>query len=357
MSDPNPTIFVHIGLAKTGTTYLQGLVWRNKQALADAGVLFPGRPGDHFLASNDLLGQPFAGNPKSLRPGAWEKVAAPARTSPDRALITQEILGRATPDDARRAIASLAPGSVHVIVTVRDLSRQIPAVWQERVKNGSRQTYTSFLEELSPAAESESRYWRRQDASVVLSRWGAVPPEHVHIVTVPPSGARPRMLWERFASVLGVDPQVATKHPPRSNTGLGVVEAELLRVLNATLRPRAGSFAVYARAVKHHFATEILPGTASADRIVVPPEHRDWVSERGREIIERLKGRGYDVVGDLADLEPTFAGQEFVSPADVPKERLLEAAAECVTAQLLENDQLRRKAGKRPAQRQSRPVE
>ena len=56
-SGPHPRVFLHIGEPKTGTTFLQQVMWRNRSELAAQGVVLPGHhPQDHFRASQDLRG-------------------------------------------------------------------------------------------------------------------------------------------------------------------------------------------------------------------------------------------------------------------------------------------------------------
>ncbi|MPZ61373.1 MAG: hypothetical protein GEU93_08755 [Propionibacteriales bacterium] len=346
MPSHGPTVYLHIGLPKTGTTHLQSLAWRNQKKLKEAGVVYPGRMALHFLASNDLRGRAFVGDPTTLRPGSWDAISSKARSAPDRALVSHETLGWARTEDAKRAMDSLAPATVHLIVTVRDLARQVPAVWQERLKNGSTETYSTFLKAISsrPDIKSHRRFWHSQDVVETLSRWSIPPPERVHVITVPPSGSSPDLLWERFASVLGVDPGVATSPAPRNNTSLGVAEAELLRRMNPILREGAGSQSAYSRVVKGHFVGNILAGSDEDDRIGIPPEYRDWVVERGQEMIDGLARGGFDIVGDLAELKSTFPDTEFAAPGDVTQARLLKVAAECVAAQAMETDRLRGQA-------------
>ena len=82
------------------------------------------------------------------------------------------------------------------MLSVRDLVRQIPAEWQENVKHRSRITYARFLDQIrDPARESPDRArgsggCRRSPTS---STAGAhdLPPERVHLVTVPPPGGPP----------------------------------------------------------------------------------------------------------------------------------------------------------------------
>jgi hypothetical protein len=43
-------VIVHIGTPKTGTTYLQDVLFRNQRRLAGAGILYPADRFDaHFL--------------------------------------------------------------------------------------------------------------------------------------------------------------------------------------------------------------------------------------------------------------------------------------------------------------------
>jgi len=39
--EPAPRAVVHVGAPKTGSTYLQAVLWRNRAALRAAGVLYP----------------------------------------------------------------------------------------------------------------------------------------------------------------------------------------------------------------------------------------------------------------------------------------------------------------------------
>ena len=53
-------------------------------------------------------------------------------------------------------------------------------------------------------------FWRVQHLPRDPRGWGAdVRPEHVHLVTVPPSGAPHDLLWQRFAGVVGLDPHAS----------------------------------------------------------------------------------------------------------------------------------------------------
>ncbi len=51
--------FLHVGLPKTGTTYLQHILWGSKDRLREHGVLLPGPTRRrHLLASLDVREDP-----------------------------------------------------------------------------------------------------------------------------------------------------------------------------------------------------------------------------------------------------------------------------------------------------------
>ena len=123
-----------------------------------------------------------------------------------------------TPEQVARVLADLGDAGidqVDVVVTVRDLARQLPAEWQEGVKHGRRDSYPAFLRHRARRARRHvgtdaerrrhRRFWAAQDPVAVLDRWGAhLPADRVHCVVDPPPGAPSDELWRRFAAALGV---------------------------------------------------------------------------------------------------------------------------------------------------------
>ena len=63
-------------------------------------------------------------------------------------VVSHEILAGAGPESVARAMASFPDHEVHVVLTARDLGRQIPAEWQERVKHRGGRDFAAFLKAL-----------------------------------------------------------------------------------------------------------------------------------------------------------------------------------------------------------------
>lgn len=345
--DDRRRVFVHIGAPKTGTTFVQRLLWGHREILARHGVDVPGRGrGEHLEAGYDLRTEPVSpADPKRPMPqweGAWDRLAAKARASHQpTVVISEERLAGAGATDAERAVSSLAPAEVHVVYTARDLAGVLPAAWQEDVKNRSTYDFEGWLADvfdLGTAGESGRWFWLVQDAVDVLQRWGkAVPPERVHVVPKPPSGAPVELLWERFAGLLGIDAGCVDVTTARTNASLSLEQTEFLRQVNGALSPDVPEWH-YFRFVREVFAREImLSQTSRGARPVIPAARAEQAATWSEHMISELAEAGYDVVGDLAELRPAAPGPGSYGAASRPDPTDVVDASVSATAGLLEH--------------------
>ena len=321
-------VYLHVGAPKTGTTYLQMMLDAHRDRLLEDGCFYPRTRGSaHHVEARDLRNaKPRQGYVHPAGPGSWDRLARIVGEwdGPGHVLLSSELLVFANPAHAKRAIRSLQPAEVHLVVTVRDLVRQIPAVWQERIKNGSTIDYDAFLRRLG---EDEDRgVWNAQDPVQIAERWAQdIPAEHVHLVTVPPAGSDPRLLWTRFAEVIGVDADAYPSVPKGANTSLGVAETEVVRRINVQVEKASWQF--YSKHIKVGIAQGVLAGRSDGARLVLPEEMLPLVERRTKRIIDTIGERGYHVVGDLDDLLPPADGRG-VGPVPEPDiARLAEASA------------------------------
>ncbi|MBE7187240.1 hypothetical protein [Jatrophihabitans endophyticus] len=308
-SGDGPAVVAHIGEPKTGTTHFQEIVWRNRPALAAAGLNMAGHSvADQFRAMQDLRGlPPEADDPGGSWVGEWDVLAAQARRARRIALISQESIAAADADRVGHAVRSLGP-DVHVVLTVRDFASLLPAEWQETVKHRRTRGWTDWLATVratEPAAGTRPAwgFWRVHDTPEVLRIWSRfVPADRLHVVTMPRRGSDPDVLWHRLAGLLGVD-GVDVDTGVRANSSLGLSETEFLRRLNPALEGRVPNW-FYAREVKHVLAHGVLAARPSPSRPTLPADVADWASARSEAVIEYLRSSGVDVVGDLDELVP-----------------------------------------------------
>lgn len=329
---------MHVGAPKTGTTYLQDRLARNARALAEHGVYFPGRsrlrrPDTfHFRAALDLLDQDWGGPPGHAA-GAWEAMVKRVRRADGDVVISHEILAPAPPDKIARLKRDLADRELHIVYSARDLARQVPAGWQESVKQGRRWSYRRYLERIV-----KGRLWfaRAFDLPTVLTGWGeGLPPSQVHVVTVPQTdlvATEPDLLWRRFCRVLGIDPSWAPRDSASANESLGSAETQVLRRLNQRLQRATRHSDQYDQLILDVLATQAL-GRRSRP-ILLPPELHGWAEERGRAYAEWLVRSQVDVVGDPAELLPALVppDQVFRHPDRVSQKAQLRAALDALAA-------------------------
>ncbi|MFI0372750.1 hypothetical protein ACH35V_33225 [Actinomadura sp. 1N219] len=324
---PRPAVFLHVGAAKSGTTFLQHVLWHNRDRLRERGVLYPGEDiAAHVRAAFDLRRTFFSGASDPRTRGAWRALVDEARAWPGDVIVSQELFAPARPANVRQAMADLDFADVHVVFTVRDLGRQIPAHWQEDVKNRFATPFSEFVAALRRrnwrTFESARLFWGLQDPVAVLGRWGAgLPPERVHVITLPKPGAPHDLLWRRFCTATGLVPDDYDLSTTFANPSLGLPETQFLLRLNEALGDRVGWHA-YNDDVKLFLAQHVLAARPSPVRIELPAEHVPWAAERAVEMAEDLRAAGYNVVGDLYELMPTAASGPALGtvPAHPPDE-------------------------------------
>jgi hypothetical protein len=333
-------VFLHVGLPKTGTTFLQGVLSSSRKTLKDHDVRYPSPSPAHFWAAQDLTEHLFMGQENRKVPGSWAALARQARRGTETAIISHELFTLATSEQMRRAATDLQPAELHVIVTVRDFERQVPAVWQERRKNGGRVSFEKHsnqaIEHPAERPAESNGFWRQQDAVGILGRWAeVVPREHIHVITLPQPGGPRDALWRRFAQVVGFDPDIVDLQSVQTtgNVSLRPPQARLLRRINTRVHDTLPTN-VYRTVVKRYLTEAVSLHRGQQKLYGYNPEQREQVRRWSDELINALTTQGYDVVGQVDDLVSTqpLATAEQRDFDDVPPEDEAAAAVAATSA-------------------------
>lgn len=334
-------VYLHVGAPKTGTTYLQDRLALNAASLRSHGYRYPtGAHADMFLAALDLLDRPWGG----MRPqaeGEWDALVRRARRTRGTVVLSHEILAGAKPQEAARARRDLSFGELHVVYTARDIARQVAAEWQEQLKHQRKVTFRTFLRQVrqSDHRRASRWFWRVQGLPGVLERWGTgLPPEQVHVVTVPRPGGPPLELWRRFAAALRMDPDWAPVEGGRRNPSIGIAESTLLRKVNARVKAAGLPSDRYRELVRQLVVHETLAARPRMQPVTLPPDAYDWAEEVAQGWIDWIKGAGVEVVGDIEELRPVRPGPDAPwQDPDRPRPReVTSAAVDAIVALTLE---------------------
>lgn len=313
-------VVLHVGSMKSGTSYLQSLMMTNRDLLAERGLRLPGRRWrDQVSGVADVLNRTRVA--RAPEDGAWQALVDELADWSGTGLISMEFLGPIGLKRIERVVSAFPEGTVEVVVTARDLNRQVPAMWQETIKNGRSFTFDEYVGAVRSHDGPGKSFWREQTIAAMCRRWSdVVGLDRVTLVTVPHPGAAPGELWRRFSEAVGVDGSDAVD-PPRANESLGAASVEVLRRLNALLDDL--DFPSYAPVVKHRLAKKVL-AARRAEEPAVGFEVPDWLPPLSERMVGRAQALGVNVVGDLADLAPVAV--PGVHPDEVSGDDCLDAA-------------------------------
>lgn len=329
-------LILHIGLQKSGTTYLQELIASGAGELATAGIVYPVSPigkrrrrtENHEWASYGLLGPeyPWVSEQRAAaEQGAWKTLERQVARTKGTVLLSAEALSVIRTPAIRVLLDRLGVNDVEVVVTARSLSRSLPSLWQQHVRNGRRLGFERYLDMLGqqrrlPEARIEEdgdlHLWRAFAIGRLARRWAReVGESRVRVVTSP--GRPPQLLWARFAEAIGVpgftfkaDDVVAKP----VHTGLTAPEAMVLTSLNSALAT-AGWTADQSRRLREAVLAEgFQPRAERGPRITIPAHWRSCVDEWSTEDVADLLDSGVTVIGDAADLRPETRGDDAHAP-------------------------------------------
>lgn len=320
-------LVLHIGSMKSGTSYLQNVLLHNRTLFREQGVDFPGRRWrDQVSSVMDLIERGGPQQPPLDPDGPWRRLVREIDAWPGTSVVSMEFLGPRGRPKIDVVLESFPETAVDVVLTARDLTRQLPAMWQEAVQNTSKVTWPEYVASVRRPADGPGpgrNFWKQQAVDQVAERWrDAVGDDHFTLVTVPPPGSPPGLLWERFASVVGVAPDLADLDVPRTNPSIGTPSAMVMRDLNEQLVGSELSRDAYMSVVKgllakRHLVRRDEPKLGADDR---------WLRRRARDQVAALRAMDLRVVGDLDDLLPHRV--EGVHTRDVSAEDRLAAAVD-----------------------------
>jgi hypothetical protein len=302
-------VFLHIGLPKTGTTYLQTVMWADRDRMRAQGVLLPGRERrDHLWSTRIIREDPHLDIYEERVRESWGVLKAEIAAWDRTALVSHEFFAGAAPEQAARMVAELAPAEVHLVVTAREPVGLYSGGWQESLKNRDSRTMTEFAEAEVSDSPMSVWNWRTLDVRLVLERWApTVPAERVHVLPLPPPGSPRELLWQRFAGLVGLDPDSFDLSPTFPNESMGVAEAETLRRINDHLKDedfeRPFDRGVYIRT----FLADERLATRDGERYWPTGQILAECRERAAAAVAHIEAAGYDVIGDLGvpeTLEP-----------------------------------------------------
>ena len=326
---PPDAVLLHLGFHKTGTTAVQSTFAASRPALAEHGVLYPGRRRSHHPAAMAMTDRTWGVGREGGQepdPRAWNRLARAARGHAGRVLISSENFALTPDEAAARMVADLGRDRVHVVFTMRPVAQLLGSSWQQYLKSGWTISYADWLDRILAELEPDSRrsgFWLRNDYPTIVGRWASlVGADRVHLVCLDPDDRG--FLLRTFAELLDLPPGVVDPQFAQSNRSMTAAEAELLRALNAASAD--WDWPTYQHTIRRGAADAIVedrqPDPDEA-MLATPQEALDRVAAHGRAMAEQVSELGVVVHGDLSVLgEPVVGSADGpqLPPRDVPIE-------------------------------------
>ena len=303
------TRLVHIGPHKTGTTAIQEGFHRAGERLAGQDLAYFGevvgvqhlRGALAVTQRKALLGEP------QYDMSHWTRLVEDVASASGRVLVSSEFFADADDQAIRRVVSELGGHRVHIVVTLRPITKIMQSQWQQYVQNGLRVPYEQWLDGMlnrPPYDKPTPTFWHRHRHDKLIERWASVAgARSVTVIVVDQSD--PLMLLRTFESLLGLPRGFLVPGETTANRSLTLGEIELVRLLNQEIKRREWPDEVYARFMRRGAVRYLKTGRQplpGEPRITTPT----WALKRGAEIGAEMAGNisalGVRIVGDISEI-------------------------------------------------------
>jgi hypothetical protein len=327
---PERVVLLHIGPHKTGTTTVQSAFHHNRDALIAQGVRYAGHEQHSYLAARSAVGSVGVPGRRKPRPRAWRRLVEEVASSPQgRVVVSSEGFAGARDEPMSRLLGDLsASRPVHVVVTLRPLSKIAPSQWQQLVQNGQLKEYDEWLNDVFNDVDDRSiqpTFWQRHDHGTLVSRWAqAVGTENVTVIVV--DDRDHNMLTRSFEGLLGLQPGTLVAPAAVANRSLTVAEIELVRRVNLEIRDELWDTDSYSQVMKDGVSDGMqINRRPGPDEIAITTPR--WALERASRIglasAKRISSLGVRIIGDIETLgdlprESAIRADDVEMPTDIP---------------------------------------
>lgn len=214
-------LYIHIGPHKTGSTYIQKSLFENRARLLEGGLDYP-----------DILVGPQWGHHKlveSVRNRDEETILNFLSSIDKNCLISSENFENLNEKDIKFFLMNMHDQfELEIIFVKRAFSDLIISNWQESVKHGSDETWSSFV--LSHILKPFKSIILNQLETVNLWKEYA---SKVHILNYDSIKIKDEDLVDNLIQLMQVDISESISTKSQINASLNYVDVEIIRILNS----------------------------------------------------------------------------------------------------------------------------
>jgi len=321
---PDGTRLLHVGPPKTATTSIQASFHASRAALAEHSVVYAGKTRHSRAAATAAAMEKLSVEFSPAALVQWEALAGQIAESDARVtVLSSEGLSYANDERARRIVGEVG-GSAHVAITMRSPARMAPSVWQQKVRRGSAQPLSEWLEQTFARENGRltAPHWNRFGLDRLIETWSAaVGAENVAVVIVDPTDHD--AAHHAFEELVGVPQGTLGQVPRMANESFPYPELEMIRRFNEAFYAGGGTRKEWLESIRRYGLFEIRQARGvefTGPKVEAPRWVAEQANEMANEWIALLAEHPGRVLGDPAKLlvDASSYEVETAPPADVP---------------------------------------
>ena len=311
-------VLIHIGPPKTGTSAIQGASDAARREMLAQGVRYAGRTQQVGRAAYSVLerAHPTLGAAPSRH--HWRRLVSEVRQAKEpQIFISSEFFASANDAQAELIVQELGGDQVHVVLTLRPVSRILASRWQQNVQEGARYSFEQWLHWVfeQPEEGKGAVVWSRQRHDVLTARWARiVGPERLTIVMADEQNRS--SLFEAFEALLGLASGTLKPQIDTANRSMTAEEIELIRALNERFIEEKITRPLLYKMITRGTALYMKGRTIGASE---PKQQTpSWAIKRadaiGWESAAAIRALGVKVIGNLDALGGATPYEEAIAP-------------------------------------------
>lgn len=330
-------LVLHVGQMKSGTTFIQNILRKNRKPLEESGWLYPGKRFNHqhetygicggdifwvnerMRENNDEIGKKLIDECKDGLKNKNVLISSEALSSLDSSGIERFVSTFGNPDE--------------VILTVRDLYRVFPSAWQQDLKGGHSRSLEEFFELLKTQRKDKSGFWKTYSYGDVVKKWAKICP--VKVIIVPGmSNNKGGALWESFSSTVGLPTNLDVNiDSSQLNLSLNIETANFVRSLIKIINQDKRFSGHKSKILKGYFDEMVFPcaGQNRGEKILPPISYKAEMKDWNIKEYNVMKRFASEIVGnekDLVEYSGKYCRGDAVSaPSEVIDELAFQVAS------------------------------
>jgi len=294
-------VIVHVGQMKSGTTYVQEILSKNRVGLLQQNIVYPGgwlnqQPAVYGICGSSV---PWVKDKKPYQAKA-DKLRDEIRDAKDKGhdvLLSAEALSSCD-EEGIESFLDFIGGADRVIFSVRSLHKTLPSAWQQILKTGSYISIMEFFQQMDNTWNEKSGRWQTYAYGECIKRWSKFLPINTYVL--PNKIITPKDPWNLFCSAAGLSDISDAIYPAKEeNTSFSKESSDIIRVLSKNAYERGlDSFKV----AVWYFDKFITGSKFKGGKIKPPIDFLEKVSFWSRDQTDLLNSLSDFVFGDVGFL-------------------------------------------------------